>query len=144
MSYCTTDDLIKVLPEADLIRLTDDADSGTLDTAKAQEAIDRADQEINAYIGGQVKLPISGTTPAILAKLSADLAVYNLYSRVMSEIPETWRERRKAAVRLLEQFAEGKITLGVQPAPTAPSSYPRGVQTETRDQIFTSTELDKY
>jgi len=146
MGYCTIADLKKAVPESVLVRLTDDESTGSINTDRANEAIDTAAQEINSYIGGRVALPITGTVPGFLAKLNADMALYNLYARVKEEIPETRTERYKNAVRFLERFAKGEVSLGIQPPPEAPAEeeYPGRARTSVRDKIFTETELDKY
>ena len=146
MSYCAQADLARMLPESVLIRLTDDASAGSIDAEKIAEAIDTASDEIDAYIGGRYALPIAGTVPPILAKLCADIAIYNLYSRVKEQAPELRSERYKAAIKLLEAIASGKISLGVQPPPSPPAAggYEGGAQVSVRDKIFDSTTMDKY
>ncbi|MBU2548347.1 MAG: DUF1320 domain-containing protein [Proteobacteria bacterium] len=145
MAYATQADLLKALPELELIRLTDDDGAGSIDTDKVAEALDSAADEINVWIGGRVKLPLTATVPVLL-NLNRDLAVYNLYSRVSTEVPETWRERRKDALKLLEKINDGKVSLGAQPPPAPPAStgYDGGIQTQVRTQIFSETELDKF
>lgn len=146
MSYCTLDDLKKLLAESVLIRLTDDDGMGMIDEDKTTEAIDSAAEEVDAYIGSRVKLPITGTTPPILGKLNADLAIYNLYSRVKETIPETRAERHKNAIRLLEKISEGKISLGIQPPPDPPAedNYSGANQVSSRDKVFDADAMDKY
>lgn len=146
MAYCTIDDLKKILPETILIRLTDDESAGVIEETRAQEAIDSAAEEIDTYIGARVALPISGTVPPILGKINADIAVYNLYSRVKEQVPDTRTSRHKDAVRLLEKIGEGKISLGLQPPPDPPAAgnYSGGNQVNTRTKIFDEETMDKY
>ena len=144
MSYCTIDDLKKALPEAVLIRLTDDAGSGVIDEAKTSEAITSAAEEIDTYIGGRVKLPIAGTPPPILGKINTDIAIYNLYSRVKEEVSQTRADRYKNAVRLLEKISKGEISIGLQPSPDPPESYDGAGQVNTRTKIFDTDTLGKY
>lgn len=146
MAYCTSNDLTKAIPEATLIQLTDDDGAGLLDAEKIEDAIDSAAEEIDSWIGARVGLPITGTAPPILGKLNADMAIYNLYSRVMEEIPDVRSERYQNACRILAKIAEGKISLGIQPEPEAPSAgtYAQGAQSNVRDKVFTATEMAKY
>ena len=144
MAYCTLDDLKKALPEAILIRLTDDDSMGVIDEVKTSEALTSAAEEIDIYIGGRVKLPISGTAPPILGKINADIAIYNLYTRVKEEIPQTRSDRYKNAVRLLEKISKGEISIGLQPSPDPPESYDGAGQVNTRTKIFDTDTLGKY
>ena len=144
MAYCTVEDLKKAVSEGTLITLTDDAAAGVVDGDKAEEAIDAGAEEINAWIGKRVALPISGTPPRILRNLNADIAVWNLYSRVEIDTPDAWKERYKNAVKMLERFAKGEITLGVQPIPDAPESYSSGIRTSSREKMFGTDTMDKY
>ena len=142
--YCTIEDLKKALPEAVLIRLTDDTGAGVIDEAKTSEAITSAAEEIDTYIGGRVKLPIAGTTPPIFGKINADIAIYNLYSRVKEDIPQTRADRYKNAVRLLEKISKGEISIGLQPLPDPPEHYDGAGQVNTKTKIFDNDTLGKY
>lgn len=143
MSYCTIDDLKKVLPETELIRLTNETGSGEIQEVTAEEAIETGACEVDAYIGSLAKLPLS-TVPPILTKINADLAVYNLYIRVITEIPVTPSERYKNAIKLLEKIQDGRISLGIQPPLDAPTAYPQGIQVGARPKLFGRHILDKY
>ena len=144
MAYVDIDGLEAVIPESVLIQLTDDAGSGVLDAAVVQSAIDDAAEEINGWIGRRFKLPLS-TAPSILAKFNADIAVYNLYGRRSGDVPEKWRNRYKDAVKFLEAVSDGRVTLGVQPGPDAPTAgSSAGIKTSARTKIFSETELDKF
>lgn len=146
MAYCTIDDIEKMIPEDILIRLTDDEGTGVINEAWVQEAIDSASEEIDTYIGGRVKLPITGAVPAILGKLNADIGIFNLYSRYKEDIPETRETRYKNAIRLLEKISEGKVSLGLQPPPDPPDEgkYSDGGRVQVRDKIFDETTMSKY
>lgn len=146
MAYCTVDDILEILPEAQVIRLTDDENSGAYDPGKVQGAIDAAAEEINSYLGGRVALPIAGAIPPILKKFNADMAAYNLYSRVAEEIPSTRKDRYDNAVKLLEKIAEGKLTLGLQPPPDAPAAADceNAAQVQTRSKIFDEKVMDRF
>lgn len=144
MAYCT--DIEKMIDAAKLVRLTDDENTGAINSDRLQEAIDSAAEEIDTYIGGKVKLPISGTPPPILGKINADIAIYNLYSRVKEEIPLTRADRYKNAVKLLEKITKGEISIGLQPPPDPPGKgdYAGGARVSARDKIFDETTMAKY
>ncbi len=110
MSYCTMDNIRNQLEEARLIQLTDDEGTGEVATARVEQAISDADEEINGYLGARMSVPVS-PVPESLRRLCVDLAVYNLYSR-REKVPEHRIERYRCAVRFLEQVALGRISLG--------------------------------
>lgn len=146
MAYCTQSDLEKLLPKNQLIRLTDDEGISEVNAVRIAEVIDSAAEEIDAYIGGQTKLPITGTVPPILGKFNADIAIYNLYSRLAESIPETRADRYKNAIKTLEKIAEGKISIGIQPPPDPPAEneYHGAGASSARDKMFDITTIDKY
>ena len=144
MAYCTLTDLKKHLPEAELIRLTDDTGAGVVDEAVVAEAIEGAEAEVNAWIGSRVKLPITGAIPGIVTEITAVLAVCRLFARQSFELSSSWEQRKQSSQRLLEKFAKGEVTLGVEPPLDSPEAYSSGMRTEVRTKIFSETELDKF
>lgn len=140
--YSTLTDLKKLIPETVIIQLTDDEDTGSVNQARVDEAIAQADAEIDSYCGGRYTVPFT-TVPDIARKISVDIAIYNLYSRKVEEIPETRSERYKNAIRQLGDIASGKITIG-----EAEADVPEvgGVQTNTTagDRIFTKDTLSNF
>ena len=113
MAYSTIDDIKKLLPEQELIVLTDDESLGTVDQGRVTEAIEQADAEIDSYCAVRYSVPVS-PVPAMLRKLSVDIAVYTLYSRAVQSVPEVRAERYRSAVRQLEGISKGMLTLGVE------------------------------
>lgn len=145
MSYCTKDDIIKLLPEAQLIRLTDDEGAGAVNDTRVQEAIDSAAEEMDAYLGAKYELPLT-STPPILGKMNVDMAIFNLYSRVKETIPEMRQKRYDRAIKMLEDIRDGKLSPGIQPAPDPPDTgqVEGGSMIDVRTKIFTETTMDKY
>lgn len=141
MSYSTQTDIVKIIPEETLIQLTDDESVGAVNEARIVEAIAAADAEIDSYCAARYAVPFT-TVPAVVKKLSADMAIYNLYSRRMEEIPATRADRYKNAVRVLEGIAKGTITLGVDPAP-APSTTGGNAESNktSSDRVFTRRKM---
>lgn len=143
MSYCTLDDIRKMLPEELIVQLTDDEAAGSLNQARVEEAISQADSEIDSYCGGRYAVPFSAV-PDIVKKLSADIAIYNLYSRLVRDMPEVRADRYRSAVRQLEAIACGKLSLGVDPAPGASSEGRAETNTETDKKVFTRDSLKGF
>ena len=145
MAYCTLADIQLKLPDAQLIRLTDDEDAGVINTDRVQEAIDAAADEIDGWIGGRVALPLTKSVP-MLTQINVDMAIYHLYSRYQESIPDTRETRYKDAVKLLEKINAGDISLGVQapPEPPAAGNYEQGLQTSARTKDFSETTMAKF
>ena len=144
MPYATIDDIKALLPETDLVQLTDDEGAGTVHPGRVDEAIAQADADIDSYLSAKYTVPLSPAS-AVVKKLSVDIAVYNLYSRRLEKIPETRSERYKNAVRMLEGIAKGTIAIGAATAPTAAGDAggPEATKPAT-DRIFTKTTLEGY
>ena len=117
MAYATLTDLRAVVSEAELVRLTDDDDTGSADEAVLTRALEDASSEIDGYVATRHPGPLS-PAPAILARYCIDLAMAALYARREMGPPEHIESRRKSAIRFLEQVAAGRISLGAEdPAP---------------------------
>lgn len=141
MAYCTLADIYAQLYTAELLRLTDEAGTGLVDTTKVDTAIETADVEIDAYLGQQYSLPLATTLP-IITKLSVDLAIRNLYLLNAGGIPESRDTQAANAVRMLEKIAQGKLTLGVGD-PQAGSSD-NSVQIDAPERIFSRAKLTGF
>lgn len=144
MAYSTRQDIEKLLPEDALTQLTDDEGVGQPNDVRVDEAITAADAEIDSYCAARYAVPFSAVPP-VVKKLSADMAIYNLYSRRVEEIPAARAERYKNAIRLLEGIAKGAITLGVDPAPEPATDGARPECTKTSaDRVFTRDAMESY
>ena len=79
MVYCSEDDLLKMIPQADLADLT--VESGEVpDSLIIADAINKAGAEIDSYLGVKYVVPLA-TLPDRVKALAVDLAIYHLYSR---------------------------------------------------------------
>jgi len=111
MSYSTIDDLMKLIPRETLIQLTDDENTGAPVAARVEEAIRQADSEIDSFCAVKYETPFD-PAPDIVKKCSVDIAVYNLYSRRVEDIPPARSERYRNALRELEGIGRGLISIG--------------------------------
>lgn len=140
--YAAKPDILEQLPEMDLIGLTDDAGVGAVDDSVVDRSIADADAVIDAYCQGRYPVPLS-PVPAIIRSLSVDLAIYNLYSRrLVAEVPEARKDRRKDALRFLEKVAEGKIQLGA--TSPVPAGSGNSVTVVAPERVFTRDNLGDY
>ncbi len=143
MAYSTLDNIKKLLPETAIIQLTDDENTGSVNTPRVNEAIAQADAEIESYCGGKYNLPFS-PVPDIIRKCSVDIAIYNLYSRKVETIPETRAERYKNAIRQLGDIAKGIITVGALESNVVSNDSGILATTTNDDRVFTKTNLANY
>ena len=144
--YCTLDDIKKKLPEATIIRLTDELNTGEIDTAKTDEARTEATNEIDFHVGQIVQLPIAeAQRPPILRTLCADMAIYHLYAITREEVPETRKDRYKAAMKLLEKMVDrGSLGLGLETQPDPPADAGSGIDVSASTPLFSDTVLERY
>lgn len=121
MAYSVLSDIQDRISPEELVRLTDDADSGAVDEDRVSAAIADADAEIDAYCGTRYAVPLS-PVPPMIARISGDLSAYNLFSR-RPPLDEIQKERRKAAIDFLEKVAAGKVSLGVEDPDKTPAPF---------------------
>ncbi|MHB8067443.1 MAG: gp436 family protein [Desulfobaccales bacterium] len=140
MAYSTQDDLLSMIPEAELAALT--AESGEVpDGQVVAEAISRADAEIDAACGLRYTIPFS-PVPERVKTLSADLAIYHLYSR-RSVAPEVWRQKYQDALAFLKQVAAGRATLaGSSGEP--PAAAREAAAMDSKRRIFSRDTLGEW
>ncbi len=113
MAYSTQAEIEKAIPQTNLVQLTDDAGSGTVDTAIVTEAITWADDLIDSHLRAKYTVPLSAA-PSIIKTISVDLSVFFLYRRRFeTELPEGIEERYQKATKLLEKIQRGIIDLGI-------------------------------
>jgi len=142
MAYCTRTDIVKQTDEETLVGLTDDFDTGVADEGVIAQAISDADAEIEVYCGERYRdsLPFS-PVPAIIAKLSVDITIFNLYDRKLGA-PEHIEKRHANAIKLLTNISKGTVTLGANTPDESTSDDE--IQTSSSDRIFTRTTLENY
>jgi phage gp36-like protein len=105
MAYCTQDDLLLMITVEELSELTTEMGEAP-DLMVVEEAIAKADGEIDAYLGVRYSLPLAGI-PDQVRSLSVDMALYHLYSR-RSVAPLVRAQKYAAAVAFLKQVAAGQ------------------------------------
>ena len=116
MAYCTLDDILGMIDEEDVIRHTDDFDTGTVNTSATDRAIAGADALIDSYIGSRYSVPVS-PVPDIIRDLSVDIAIYKICSR-RDQTPVEARKKYDDAKLFLEKISAGTAVItGAAPAP---------------------------
>jgi phage gp36-like protein len=144
MAYCTLEDLGKIMPEQDLIELTDDdVPAAVIVTANVDKAIADAGELIDGYLRARYSLPLT-PAPGLINTLACDIAVYRLYARrVKLTPPEGVSERYKNALKLLDLIQKGAISLGDGGTPT-PEASGDSVSVTAADRIFTRDTMEGY
>lgn len=138
MGYCTQTDILGQMEEAELIRLTDDANDGVVDVTKVAAAIAGADTLIDSYCGTRYVVPFT-TVPGLIRDLSVDMAIYNLCTRRRGA-SEDRKARYNSAIARLKDIQAGKSSLGENdPAGTPAASGSPKVSAGSR--VFSSETL---
>lgn len=151
MAYSTQADLEEQISRAELVELTDDSGVGSVDTSALARAVADADAEIDSYCGGRYSVPFD-PVPAIIRKISVDMAIYHLFSRrSVLKVPEERQKRYDNAIRFLRDVSRGLISLGAD-APSEPATGKVQTTRTKDDRVFTlgkasdgsSGTLDNY
>ncbi len=115
MAYASLTDILDRIGETTLVELTDDNGQGVADETIVGRTISDADRLIDGYLSVRFRLPLN-PVPDLVRAISADLAVYELYSR-RDRMVELRSARRDRAIELLEKLAAGTIRFdGDEPA----------------------------
>lgn len=139
MAYCTQNDLLSMIPLTELAELT--ADFGdTPDGQVVEEAIQRADAEIDAYLGMRYSVPFT-SVPDQVKRLSIDLALYHLYAR-RSLAPTVRRQKYEAAISFLKMVAAGEAVVEFRGAPDPGGEVPAGSEFSSAARIFSRNTQD--
>ena len=116
MSYCTVDDVKKLIPEMKLRELTqDDPEDPDFSIVVVNSAIKYATDKINAAIRGRYPLPLTQKVD-LLKELALDLVRYRLYSRRPDggDLPTAVTDGKKSAEADLKSIARGELSLGIE------------------------------
>ena len=119
--YTALDNITGQISEATLIQLTDDEGIEIVNTDRVDAAIADADALIDGYCSSRYVVPFN-PVPAIIAKCSLDIAVYNLYARRVETMPEVRDKNYANAIKLLQSISKGDVSLGA--STMAPKSEP--------------------
>ena len=140
MAYCTQNDLLNQLSEAELVQLTDDAGAGTVDTTKVDAALAAASATIDAYAGGRYALPLQASEK--IKQLCVDLAIYELEKR-RRRIREATLAARDAALAFLRDLALGRAVLD-QPSGAPAQTSEAEVKKTDAPRVFSDDNLEGF
>ena len=134
MAYTTIDDMIMRYGEAELLRLSDHANTGVMDDDVIEQAINDASAVVDSYLSRKYVTPLSGYETTAVPFYTSEIARYFLYEDAASE--EVLR-RYRAAIGWLEKVANGEIEL-----PLEPQRVNNGFTIIGRKEIFTDELLE--
>jgi phage gp36-like protein len=123
MVYAQPSDMIARYPNRDLVQLTnEDPTQSIVNQTVLQQALADASAEIDGYLESRFTLPLTDP-PAVLARLTCDIAMYRLQAlRPLHDLEE--------ARRRYDDALDGTLTLGVAPDNQEPPEAAGAVVTD--------------
>lgn len=140
MTYATQQNLIDRFGEEELIQLTDRTNTGDIDAAVVNKALNDADAQINGYLVGRYTLPLATPVPEILERLACDIARYSLYEFKPIEIVAI---RYRDALDSLREVSKGRADLGISSTDNQPASKSLA-QISSTTPVFRRSESDGF
>ncbi len=141
--YSSNDRIKARMTKDDLLSLTDDKQLGVIDETVITNARGKASSIADMLCGTKYSVPFAAVPP-IVEDLVDDIAEYELYARKVREFPEAIKERRDNALKLLTNVSNGTASLGIDPAPAAPTVGSPETNKTTNDRVFTRDKLSGF
>ncbi len=145
MPYAAQSDLVPLrLTEAELVQLTCDDNTATVNAATVSAALEEASGMVDSYCRGRYQTPLQ-TSDDVKAK-TLDIALYLLFRRRRNaKNGEIIRQGYDDAIAFLKDVAASKASID-QPAADTPQSSLSGPEISRRDHHlrFKDRHLDGY
>lgn len=110
MSYATlTDVTARYRPITTMIG------SGSYDVSSVEVAsifIADAESYVDGWLASKYNVPLASPAPPLITQVTADLAISNMLSEKLPQIPEFIDKRRDRAIKTLQSLAAGSMSLG--------------------------------
>ena len=142
MGYCSSEDLLKAVSEASLIRYTDDAGAGEPDADVIAGAIVSASDLVDSFISGRYGAGLS-PVPGVIKSLAVDITIYKLSGR-RGDAPEEYRKKYEDALALLSKIQSGKADIPGVVIEEDTGTTSAAAAVVTRPQVFTADGLEGY
>ncbi|MEP0860572.1 MAG: DUF1320 domain-containing protein [Ignavibacterium sp.] len=141
MAYIDEAILERYISRDELIRLTDDENSGSVNSERLNEAINIASNEFENYVRDLYDISLfSSPLPDQLTQIICDITIYNLYKRrYRLEMPESIINIYNLAISQLSKIAKGELQINLPKKTTA--GFIKINKTED-DRIFNKDTLD--
>lgn len=112
MSYCNIDDIKNIIPEDELINLTNDNPSTAfgIDNNRFEAVCLISDSLIDGYLRARYQLPLK-SIPLFIKQIAQDICAYRLYSRRPNDIPEHIVKNYDYAIKNLTEIKKGNLLL---------------------------------
>jgi phage gp36-like protein len=133
VAYATQADLVPLRMTAkDLTELTDDDNTGTINTSLVSAVLEEASGRVESYCRNRYATPLQASDD--VQSLTLDIAVYLLFSRRReTNVGETVKTRFDQAIAFLKDIASSKASLD-QPISDQPQTSMGGPQISAKDR----------
>jgi phage gp36-like protein len=136
--------MINRYPSRDLVQLTnEDPTATTVNATPITQALADASAEIDGYIEGRFTLPLADP-PAVLNRLTTDIAMYRMQSLRPLHDLEDARKRYEDAVAMLIKVAAGELTLGLSADGQEPPIAAVEENVQGPDRVFSRKKMRGY
>lgn len=134
--YATLADMLARFDEAELVQLTDEANTGAIDQARVAVALADAATRIDGYVAVKYR---AGAPVPLLTTIACALARHALYRKAP---PEVVVDAQKEALATLRDIAKGVIKLdaGEEALPARDGA----ILVERPDRVFGRERLSGY
>lgn len=142
MAYASLADLAERYGEAEMVTLTDDARTGSLDAARVGRALADVSHVIDGYLAGRYALPLA-TVPDLVKTWACVLARHALHRH---GAPPHVTEAYEDVMQQLRDAAAGRLTLTL-PAPSGaepPAAGGGGVKGHAAPRVFDRPALREF
>jgi len=113
MAYCTQSDVLGQIQMSSLIQLTDDDNTGELNTSVLNTVIAAADDQINAAIANIYQVPANPIAPPITS-WSLTITCYMLYRRrLVPDEKNNFTENYRSVMDMLNKVNNGTYHLNL-------------------------------
>jgi phage gp36-like protein len=149
-SYATPQDMIDEFSEREMLAIADLDDNGAIDTARVQNALNKASEQIDFSVGQRCALPLVITSPSVasfLKQLCLDIARYRLTGSGGVTVTDEVKDRYKEADEKLSKIACGKIIVCELAAGEglAPGELTAGeAECESVERVFTASTMSDF
>lgn len=141
MAYITESDVKKILPESELILLTDDSGSGSVDAANLAQCIADSESIIDSYLRPQHTIPLANPGD-LVKKIDIELTIFHLHKR-RDTVSESIRAYYDDNMAILKSIAKGEIAIDDADSYRATGGRVQTNKTSS-SKVYTKTETDKF